>query len=206
MRRTFQEYIKPANHDDSRLEEEELVPINKQVNQTENKTNYYNLEIVQNGDETNNDLTLEDEEFIINKTKNYTCYICGKSFESVSNLMQHLILLHFKHDIINQFYLKDDLGCPICKKPFLEKSCLIIHLGSDHQAILKYIPKFLHNVFYPETKALEKGTIICYLLSDAAQIELWPTVKKYLTGNRPPPCACGLGSMPHSYAAALARL
>ena len=89
------------------------------------------------------------------KTKNYTCYICGKSFESVSNLMQHLILLHFKHDIINQFYLKDDLGCPICKKPLLEKSCLIIHLGSDHQAILKYIPKFLHNVFYPETKALK---------------------------------------------------
>jgi len=27
-------------------------------------------------------------------------------------------------------------------------------------------------------EALEKGTIICYLLSDAAQIELWPTVKK----------------------------
>ncbi len=26
-------------------------------------------------------------------------------------------------------------------------------------------------------EALEKGTIICYLLSDAAQIELWPTVK-----------------------------
>jgi ketol-acid reductoisomerase len=29
-------------------------------------------------------------------------------------------------------------------------------------------------------EALEKGTIICYLLSDAAQIELWPTVKKHL--------------------------
>jgi ketol-acid reductoisomerase len=26
-------------------------------------------------------------------------------------------------------------------------------------------------------EALAKGTIICYLLSDAAQIELWPTVK-----------------------------
>ena len=32
-------------------------------------------------------------------------------------------------------------------------------------------------------EALEKGTIICYLLSDAAQIELWPTVKKYLTAG-----------------------
>ncbi|WP_337042629.1 ketol-acid reductoisomerase [Emticicia sp. 17c] len=28
--------------------------------------------------------------------------------------------------------------------------------------------------------ALKKGTIICFLLSDAAQIQLWPTVKKYL--------------------------
>jgi ketol-acid reductoisomerase len=26
-------------------------------------------------------------------------------------------------------------------------------------------------------EALQRGTIICYLLSDAAQIELWPTVK-----------------------------
>jgi len=30
-------------------------------------------------------------------------------------------------------------------------------------------------------EALEKGTIIMYLLSDAAQIDLWPTVKKHLT-------------------------
>src|SRR6266498_1079474 len=29
-------------------------------------------------------------------------------------------------------------------------------------------------------EALEKGTIICYLLSDAAQIKLWPTVEKHL--------------------------
>jgi ketol-acid reductoisomerase len=29
-------------------------------------------------------------------------------------------------------------------------------------------------------EALEKGTIICYLLSDAAQIKLWPTVEKYI--------------------------
>src|SRR5580765_195790 len=33
-------------------------------------------------------------------------------------------------------------------------------------------------------EALEKGTIICYLLSDAAQIELWPTVKKHLTRGK----------------------
>lgn len=33
-------------------------------------------------------------------------------------------------------------------------------------------------------EALSKGTIICYLLSDAAQIELWPTVKKYLTAGK----------------------
>ncbi|MFM1913910.1 MAG: Ketol-acid reductoisomerase, partial [Bacteroidota bacterium] len=33
-------------------------------------------------------------------------------------------------------------------------------------------------------EALEKGTIICYLLSDAAQIEMWPTVKKYLTAGK----------------------
>jgi len=33
-------------------------------------------------------------------------------------------------------------------------------------------------------EALEKGTIICYLLSDAAQIALWPTVKKHLTPGK----------------------
>src|SRR6059058_5608995 len=33
-------------------------------------------------------------------------------------------------------------------------------------------------------EALERGTIICYLLSDAAQIELWPTVKKHLTPGK----------------------
>jgi ketol-acid reductoisomerase len=33
-------------------------------------------------------------------------------------------------------------------------------------------------------EALQRGTIICYLLSDAAQIELWPTVQKYLTPGK----------------------
>lgn len=33
-------------------------------------------------------------------------------------------------------------------------------------------------------EALEKGTIIMYLLSDAAQIELWPTVQKHLTAGK----------------------
>ncbi len=33
-------------------------------------------------------------------------------------------------------------------------------------------------------EAAEKGTIISYLLSDAGQIALWPTIKKYLTKNK----------------------
>jgi ketol-acid reductoisomerase len=33
-------------------------------------------------------------------------------------------------------------------------------------------------------EALERGTIICYLLSDAAQIQMWPTVQKYLTPGK----------------------
>lgn len=33
-------------------------------------------------------------------------------------------------------------------------------------------------------EALEKGTVICYLLSDAGQIALWPTVQKYLTTGK----------------------
>src|SRR6266487_2610668 len=33
-------------------------------------------------------------------------------------------------------------------------------------------------------EALERGTIICYLLSDAAQIKLWPTVEKHLTAGK----------------------
>ena len=32
--------------------------------------------------------------------------------------------------------------------------------------------------------ALKRGTIICYLLSDAAQIALWPTVKEHLTPGK----------------------
>ncbi|RMG31737.1 MAG: ketol-acid reductoisomerase [Bacteroidetes bacterium] len=33
-------------------------------------------------------------------------------------------------------------------------------------------------------EALERGTVIMYLLSDAGQIALWPTVKKYLTAGK----------------------
>src|SRR5690606_26747806 len=33
-------------------------------------------------------------------------------------------------------------------------------------------------------EALQKGTIICYLLSDAGQIAMWPTVKKHLTAGK----------------------
>jgi ketol-acid reductoisomerase len=33
-------------------------------------------------------------------------------------------------------------------------------------------------------EALERGTIICYLLSDAAQIALWPTVQKHLAPGK----------------------
>ncbi|MDH6253023.1 ketol-acid reductoisomerase [Chryseobacterium sp. H1D6B] len=33
-------------------------------------------------------------------------------------------------------------------------------------------------------EALKKGTIICYLLSDAAQIEYWPKVKQHLTPGK----------------------
>ncbi len=33
-------------------------------------------------------------------------------------------------------------------------------------------------------EALERGTIICYLLSDAAQIAMWPTVKAHLTAGK----------------------
>lgn len=36
----------------------------------------------------------------------------------------------------------------------------------------------------PIEEALEKGTIICFLLSDAGQISLWPTVKKHLTPGK----------------------
>jgi ketol-acid reductoisomerase len=33
-------------------------------------------------------------------------------------------------------------------------------------------------------EALQRGTIICYLLSDAAQIQCWPLVQKYLTPGK----------------------
>lgn len=37
---------------------------------------------------------------------------------------------------------------------------------------------------FPIEEALERATVICYLLSDAAQIQLWPTVKKHLTPGK----------------------
>lgn len=37
---------------------------------------------------------------------------------------------------------------------------------------------------FPIAEAAAKGTIIQYLLSDAAQVELWPTIKKYLTKGK----------------------
>lgn len=37
---------------------------------------------------------------------------------------------------------------------------------------------------FPIEEALEKGTIIQYLLSDAGQISVWPTVQKYLTPGK----------------------
>jgi len=37
---------------------------------------------------------------------------------------------------------------------------------------------------FPIEEALEKGTIIQYLLSDAGQIAVWPTVKKHLTPGK----------------------
>jgi ketol-acid reductoisomerase len=37
---------------------------------------------------------------------------------------------------------------------------------------------------FPIEEALKKGTIIFYLLSDAAQIQLWPTVKKHLSAGK----------------------
>lgn len=39
------------------------------------------------------------------------------------------------------------------------------------------------NLFSIE-EACKQATFICYLLSDAAQMELWPTVKKYLTPDK----------------------
>ena len=33
-------------------------------------------------------------------------------------------------------------------------------------------------------EAAEKGTIVCMLLSDAAQMQVWPSVKPYLTAGK----------------------
>ena len=43
-------------------------------------------------------------------------------------------------------------------------------------------------------EALEKGTVICYLLSDAAKIAVWPPVKKHLTTGRALFFSHGFGS------------
>ncbi len=40
------------------------------------------------------------------------------------------------------------------------------------------------DTLFPIEEAVRQGTLICYLLSDAAQIALWPTVKPHLTAGK----------------------
>lgn len=54
------------------------------------------------------------------------------------------------------------------------------------------------NLFSIE-KAAEKGTIIAFLLSDAGQIALWPTIKKYLTKGKALYFSHGFGAVFHKY-------
>lgn len=46
-------------------------------------------------------------------------------------------------------------------------------------------------------EACEKASVICYLLSDAAQVECWPTVKKYLTQGKTLCFSHGFGIVYH---------
>lgn len=41
-----------------------------------------------------------------------------------------------------------------------------------------------NETLFPLEEACSKATFLCYLLSDAGQIHLWPTVKKHLTKNK----------------------
>ncbi len=41
-----------------------------------------------------------------------------------------------------------------------------------------------NETLFPLEEACTKATFLCYLLSDAGQIQLWPTVRKYLTQNK----------------------
>lgn len=65
-----------------------------------------------------------------------------------------------------------------------------IHVIVGQRKGTKSWDKALQDGFVPgETlfeieEALQRGTILCYLLSDAAQIALWPTVLKYLTPGK----------------------
>ncbi len=67
---------------------------------------------------------------------------------------------------------------------------MVLMLSLDKEKIPKSWDKAVKDGFVPGKtlfeieEALEKGTIICYLLSDAAQIQMWPTVKKHLTKGK----------------------
>jgi len=90
-------------------------------NQTDNTSNYFDFEIMQN-ESNKDDSTLAVEELIIKKTLNYTCYICDQSIGSLFyTFLKHLILVHFRQNIIDHFQLQDNIVCPICKKKFSKK-------------------------------------------------------------------------------------
>jgi ketol-acid reductoisomerase len=69
-----------------------------------------------------------------------------------------------------------------------KENCINVIIGQRSNS--KSWDKAVRDGFVPgETlfeieEALERGTIICYLLSDAAQIQMWPTVQKYLTPGK----------------------
>lgn len=41
-----------------------------------------------------------------------------------------------------------------------------------------------NKTLFPLEEAAKQGTFICFLLSDAGQIKIWPTIKKYLTSGK----------------------
>ena len=65
-----------------------------------------------------------------------SCEVCGKEFDAVSSLSQHMVRLHFWKEVKDTFsHLYEGNTCLVCSKLFPRQNSLIMHIGSVHRKI-----------------------------------------------------------------------
>jgi len=65
-----------------------------------------------------------------------SCEVCGKEFDSVSHLTQHMVRMHFWKEVREKFtHLYERNTCLLCSKSFPKQNSTILHIGAMHRKI-----------------------------------------------------------------------